>query len=364
MAGSCRLSRSTDPSGRLVRNGPAGRVPPHNLHAEESRCSARCCCRVMSIGRRRARAEGRATSTSRPTSTSTTPSASIYSSVSPVDVVTVADELRRNGLLDEIGWHRAAATSCRTPRRRSPTPRTTPGSCMDTALLRRLIDVASEIAEIAFSEPDDVVKALDEAESKVFEVAEDRVIDSTRPISGPAERGDGPARGELRAGRHDHRRGHRLRRPRRAALGPAAVDAEHRRGPPGHGQDRRSGSGMATHVAQHSGKPVLVFSLEMGHSELTQRILSSEAKVDSHEAAHRQAERERLVEDRPGRSAGSKCRCSSTTTRRSPSWRSGPRPGGSRPSTAGWPDRDRLPAADERQRHVGEPPARGQRDQP
>jgi replicative DNA helicase len=41
------------------------------------------------------------------------------------------------------------------------------------------------------------------------------------------------------------------------------------------------GLGMATHIAKHSGKPVLVFSLEMGHAELTQRILSSEAKVDS-----------------------------------------------------------------------------------
>jgi replicative DNA helicase len=41
------------------------------------------------------------------------------------------------------------------------------------------------------------------------------------------------------------------------------------------------GLGMATHIAKHSGKPVLVFSLEMGHSELTQRILASEAKVDS-----------------------------------------------------------------------------------
>ena len=41
------------------------------------------------------------------------------------------------------------------------------------------------------------------------------------------------------------------------------------------------GLGMATHIAQHSQKPVLVFSLEMGHAELTQRILSSEARVDS-----------------------------------------------------------------------------------
>ena len=38
---------------------------------------------------------------------------------------------------------------------------------------------------------------------------------------------------------------------------------------------------MATHIAKTSGRPVLVFSLEMGHVELTQRILASEAKVDS-----------------------------------------------------------------------------------
>jgi replicative DNA helicase len=41
------------------------------------------------------------------------------------------------------------------------------------------------------------------------------------------------------------------------------------------------GLGIATHVAKHSSRPVLVFSLEMGHVELTQRILASEAEVDS-----------------------------------------------------------------------------------
>jgi replicative DNA helicase len=41
------------------------------------------------------------------------------------------------------------------------------------------------------------------------------------------------------------------------------------------------GLGMATHVAKSTHKPVLVFSLEMGHAELTQRILSSEAEVES-----------------------------------------------------------------------------------
>jgi replicative DNA helicase len=41
------------------------------------------------------------------------------------------------------------------------------------------------------------------------------------------------------------------------------------------------GLGMATHVATITKKPVLMFSLEMGHAELTQRILSAEARVDS-----------------------------------------------------------------------------------
>ncbi len=50
---------------------------------------------------------------------------------------------------------------------------------MDTVLLRRLIHTAGEITDLAFSEPDDVTKAVDLAESKMFEVAEDRVVDST-----------------------------------------------------------------------------------------------------------------------------------------------------------------------------------------
>jgi replicative DNA helicase len=41
------------------------------------------------------------------------------------------------------------------------------------------------------------------------------------------------------------------------------------------------GLNIATHVAQSSDKPVMVFSLEMGHQELAQRVLSSEARVDS-----------------------------------------------------------------------------------
>ena len=41
------------------------------------------------------------------------------------------------------------------------------------------------------------------------------------------------------------------------------------------------GLGIATHAAVEAGKPVLVFSLEMGQLEVSQRILCAEARVDS-----------------------------------------------------------------------------------
>ena len=43
--------------------------------------------------------------------------------------------------------------------------------------------------------------------------------------------------------------------------------------------------GMATHAAMHAGKPVLFFSLEMSRLELSQRLLSAEARVDSRRMA-------------------------------------------------------------------------------
>ena len=39
--------------------------------------------------------------------------------------------------------------------------------------------------------------------------------------------------------------------------------------------------GMAAHAAMEASVPVLFFSLEMGHAEITQRLLCAEARVDS-----------------------------------------------------------------------------------
>jgi replicative DNA helicase len=252
-------------------------VPPHNLSAEESLLGALLLSReavghVAELGVQVAHFYKPAHQ-------------HVYTAVrglmangEPIDAVTVADELRRNGLLDEVGGAQLLFDL------QNATPAISNVSryakiVQDTALLRRMISVASEIAEIAYLEPDDVNKALDEAETKVFEVAEDRVVDSTRPLGDlipvamdrlqeTYERGDiitGTPTGlydldELLSGLQPETLTIIGARP---AMGKSAI-----------------GLGIATHIAQQ-GRPVLVFSLEMGHAELTQRILSSESRVDS-----------------------------------------------------------------------------------
>ena len=255
-----------------------GRVPPHNLSAEESLLGALLLSREV---------VGQVSELGVQVEHFYKPSHQhIYSAMrglmatgQPVDIVTVADELRRNGLIEEIGGSQALLEL------QNATPAISNASryakiVQDTAVLRRLISVAGEITEIAYMEPDDVTKALDEAETKVFEVAEDRVIDSTRPLSDllplamdklqeTFERGDsitGAATGfndldEILSGLQPSTLNIIGARP---AMGKTAI-----------------GLGIATNVAKNTQKPVLVFSLEMGHAELTQRILSSEAEVES-----------------------------------------------------------------------------------
>jgi len=106
----------------------------------------------------------------------------LYNRGEPADPVTVADELARAGLLDAVGGLTALVSL------QAETPATTNASryariIEEHSLLRRLISVAGEIAELGYSVPDDVVAAMDRAEALVFNVAERRVTDSLRPLT-------------------------------------------------------------------------------------------------------------------------------------------------------------------------------------
>jgi replicative DNA helicase len=205
----------------------------------------------------------------------------LYASGQPADSVTVADELRRAGLLDAIGGHAVLAQIM------SSTPATTNAAryariVEEYALLRRLIGVAGEISELGYSVPEDVSKALDRAESLVYEVNERRVTDSTQKLSSLLsenldrleqlyERGDaitGTPTGYIDL---DHLL---------SGLQPSSLVVVGAR--PAMGKTSFA-LGMIAHAALEATNPspVLFFSLEMSNLELSQRLLCAEARVDS-----------------------------------------------------------------------------------
>jgi replicative DNA helicase len=156
-----------------------GRIPPHDLQAEESLLGA-----MMLEAEAIATAAGvlRADDFYKPAHSHIFDAIhALYASGQPVDPVTVADELRRNGLLETVGGHQVLVDIM------ASTPATTNSSgyariVEEHALLRRLIGVAGEIAEIGYGLPEDITKALDRAESMVYEVNQRRVTDSTSKI--------------------------------------------------------------------------------------------------------------------------------------------------------------------------------------
>ena len=160
----------------------------------------------------------------------------------PVDTITVADELERLGLLEQVGGvealhapaERHAGDLQRRPLRQDRPGR---GHAAPPHHRRR-----RHLRDRLTAGPTTSTTPSTRPRAKVFKVADRRVVRHL-PRDRRADEGRHRAhRGELRPRRHDHRRRHRLRRPRRAAVRPPAVDAQHRRCATGDGQVRKRGS--------------------------------------------------------------------------------------------------------------------------
>ncbi len=257
---------------------PAGaRLLPHNVEAEESLIGAMLLSReaiasaaeICSAGDFYRPAHGHIFESIM----------SLYAHGEPADPVTVADELRRSGLLDMIGGSGALVTL------QAGTPTTTNAQhyariVEEHALLRKLIAVAGDIAEMGYSLPEDISAAIDRAEAMMFDVAQRRTTDTMAPLRDLLglnldrlemlyERGEsitGIPSGYLDLDE------------RLNGLQPNALYIVGAR--PAMGKSAFA-LGMAAHAALEQHKPVLFFSLEMSHMELTQRLLCSEAKVDA-----------------------------------------------------------------------------------
>lgn len=203
----------------------------------------------------------------------------LYAQGEPVDPVTVADELRRSDLLDAVGGPSAVVALQAT------TPATGNAAryahiVEELALLRRLISVAGEIAELGYGVPEDVDDAVDRAEAMVFEVAQRRMADTMAPLRDLL--GKTLDRLETLFDRGEEVTGvptgfvdldHQL-----SGLQPSNLVIVGAR--PGCGKTSFA-LNIASHAAMQARRPVLFFSLEMSQLEISSRLLCAEARVDS-----------------------------------------------------------------------------------
>jgi replicative DNA helicase len=256
----------------------SGRIPPHNLDAEESLLGAMLLSREAVAAALEARVKPE--DFYKPAHGHVFEAIHVlYGQGEPVDPITVAEELRRADVLDGVGGTSALL------RIQNSTPVSANAGhyakiVEDLALLRRLIAAAGEITEMAYDVPDEVGDALDRAESLVFEVAQRRVTDSLRELSQILH----TTLDQLEA---LYDRGSSLTGVPSGYLDldelllgfqPSNLIVVAAR--PGMGKTSFA-LGGAMHVAIETRRPVAFFSMEMSHLELTQRLLSGEARVDS-----------------------------------------------------------------------------------
>ena len=105
----------------------------------------------------------------------------LYSHGGAVDAVTVAEDLRRNGALADIG----GAPFLHTLVAGVPTAANAAYYARivkEAGVLRRLIDVGTRIVQVGYETPQDVERAVDLAESWVYQVAQGRVSEEYQSL--------------------------------------------------------------------------------------------------------------------------------------------------------------------------------------
>ena len=195
-----------------------------------------------------------------------------------IDLITVTDVLKGRNELEEVG----GATFLAELSERVPTAANVGQYARivkDKAILRQLITTMNNIAVRSYQTPGDVEAFLDEAEQRVYEIAErksrpsffrvgDIVVESMKAVSQLYEKRElvtGVPTGFIDLDR------------KTAGLQPGDLIIV--AGRPSMGKTAFA-LNIAQYAAQEANRAVAVFSLEMGKEQLVFRMLCSEAHVD------------------------------------------------------------------------------------
>jgi replicative DNA helicase len=204
---------------------------------------------------------------------------SLYGKGDPVDAITLVDELEERGDLDDVGGrvriHELAALVSATANAGHYAR-----IVREMATLRGLIRVGTRVAQLGWERPGETTDLVDQAEQIVFELSQSRVTsefahietllkESFERITALYEAGadvTGTPSGfrdldRLTAG---FQPGNLIIVAARPSMGKSAL-----------------GLCIATNLAVRGEVPTAIFTLEMSKSEVTQRLMCSEAKVES-----------------------------------------------------------------------------------
>ncbi len=204
---------------------------------------------------------------------------SLYEKNQPIDLVTLTNKLTEKKLLEGVGGAGYISTLVNS----------VPSAAniihyakiiADKALLRRLIESSSDITSLAYNEKNETSKILDEAEQKIFKVAEKHLKGKFIPIKNILE--DSFERiDELHKDKDKLRgvpTGFKELDNILAGLQPSDLIVLAAR--PSVGKTSLA-LNIAEHVAGIEGISVALFSLEMSKEQLVDRLLASQAKIDS-----------------------------------------------------------------------------------
>ena len=197
-----------------------------------------------------------------------------------IDVVTLIDMLVQKGIYTKSGGEQYIRTIAEVVPN-ALNVKDYARIVKDKSILRQLIGACDEVSEVAYSEQDDVAHILDSAENKIFAIAQGKDTKNFRHIR------------EVIGDVYNHL--HELVTDKDASQGTATGFSGLDRVLAGMGKSdlvlvgARPGMGktsfclnIGTNVAAQTGKTVCMFSLEMSAEQLVNRIISSEAMVDSY----------------------------------------------------------------------------------
>ena len=198
----------------------------------------------------------------------------------PVDLLTLSEELRRAGELDEVGGP-AALASLVEEAATAAHLLSYAGIVREKALLRDLIRIATEIVGQSYEAKEDVDSLLDQAETQIFQLSERRMQGTAVQVRTILKETFEYIERLYERKEHVTGLATGFDRLDKLTSGLQPSDFILVAGRPSMGK-----TALALNIAKYAGielkKKVLVLSLEMSREQVVQRLLCAEARVDSH----------------------------------------------------------------------------------